>query len=169
MEPNGEYFFHSIESDSTDPGCECVVHMEEEGLKHSICKGDFNMAACPSLSLTDETRTNHIQSCTSWQKQRSCVVFKVWLNPPPPLHMFWPLLPMTMNLGYWAEIPTPSADLKNQEEVFFHETPSDVTRWWAVPPSGSGCSTGGSWGGRFWCGRRCRWSCPLTGPYTPHT
>lgn len=35
--------------------------------------------------------------------------------------------------------------------------------------SGSGCSTGGSWGGHFWSGRLSLWSCRLTVPYTLHT
>lgn len=35
--------------------------------------------------------------------------------------------------------------------------------------SGSGCSTGGSWGGRFWSEHLSQWSCRLTVPYTPHT
>lgn len=35
--------------------------------------------------------------------------------------------------------------------------------------SGSGCSTGGSWGGRFWSGHPSQSSCHPTVPYTPHT
>lgn len=35
--------------------------------------------------------------------------------------------------------------------------------------SGSGCSTGGSWGGRFWSEHLSQSLCRPTVPYTPHT
>lgn len=35
--------------------------------------------------------------------------------------------------------------------------------------SGSGCSTGGSWGGRFWSEHLSQLLCRPTVPYTPHT